>query len=376
MLFFVGLGLEQSPTLRAIDALKKCDQIFYESYTSVSFDQNLSSSLSDCVGGKEIHHVRREFVEDGRRILEHARDSNVALVCSGDPMVATTHQDLRVRAIHLGIQTKIIHGSSILCALSGELGLSSYSFGKTVTMIRSPMHYTAYLTIYQNLLRGLHTALLLEWDEAERFFLSPSEAVTGLLDAEKDLKYGIITADTLLLGISEVGKEDRNPRITSCAFGDALSRDFGIPPLTLVVPGKLHFTETEALSALTQIPADSFRDNSKNIERVAERMLAKYSQKTLAALKRARSAATAGSTSSSSFSSSSSTDANLSEVEKRQADKRKKKYEPVFENVELYTQDAMRFLNEGKEELAVLSIGYAEGLLDSLRFSGELDFEW
>ncbi|HLG37332.1 MAG TPA: DUF357 domain-containing protein [Nitrososphaera sp.] len=30
--------------------------------------------------------------------------------------------------------------------------------------------------------------------------------------------------------------------------------------------------------------------------------------------------------------------------------------------------DAERFLNQGKPELAVLSIGYAEGLVDALRF--------
>ena len=35
-----------------------------------------------------------------------------------------------------------------------------------------------------------------------------------------------------------------------------------------------------------------------------------------------------------------------------------------------------RFYNEGKDELAILSIGYAEGLLDALRMIGELKIEW
>ncbi len=52
------------------------------------------------------------------------------------------------------------------------------------------------------------------------------------------------------------------------------------------------------------------------------------------------------------------------------------RFADVFENVECYVQDSRRFLNEGKDELAVLSIGYAEGLLDSLRFGGQLEFEW
>ena len=42
-------------------------------------------------------------------------------------------------------------------------------------------------------------------------------------------------------------------------------------------------------------------------------------------------------------------------------------YTTLFENIECYISDAERFLNQGRDELAILSIGYAEGLLDSLR---------
>ncbi len=35
--------------------------------------------------------------------------------------------------------------------------------------------------------------------------------------------------------------------------------------------------------------------------------------------------------------------------------------------------DAERFLRQGKQELAVLSIGYAEGLIDALRFQKGLN---
>jgi diphthine synthase len=348
MLAFVGLGLEQSPSILAVDVLKKCDRILYESYTSPVQKSDLVSNLAQLLGGMEIDTVSREFVEDGRKILEYAKNEDVALLSSGDPMVATTHQDLRVRAIRLGIDTKILHGSSILSALSGELGLSSYSFGRTVTLTRTPMQYTACNTIFQNLLRGLHTILLLEWDESSNFFLSPKDAIAGLLEAEKDLKYGALTNETILLAVSSVGSESIAPKITACTISEAADQDYGMPPITLVIPGKLHFTEIEALSAITGKPETLFRDNSKNIERIATQMLGKYSKKTLAALASAR----------------------------LDAKKRGKQFDLVFENVELYTQDALRFLNEGKEELAILSIGYAEGLLDSLRFSGELNFEW
>ena len=41
----------------------------------------------------------------------------------------------------------------------------------------------------------------------------------------------------------------------------------------------------------------------------------------------------------------------------------------VFENAELYINDAENFLKQGKDENAVLSIGYADGLVDALRMA-------
>jgi diphthine synthase len=35
---------------------------------------------------------------------------------------------------------------------------------------------------------------------------------------------------------------------------DILKRDFGLPPHTLVFPGKLHFMEAEALVTLAEAP--------------------------------------------------------------------------------------------------------------------------
>jgi hypothetical protein len=39
-------------------------------------------------------------------------------------------------------------------------------------------------------------------------------------------------------------------------------------------------------------------------------------------------------------------------------------------------RDAESFLANGDDERAMLSIGYAEGLLDSLNFSGVINIEW
>ena len=51
-------------------------------------------------------------------------------------------------------------------------------------------------------------------------------------------------------------------------------------------------------------------------------------------------------------------------------------YEHVVENAELYMKDAETFLANGEDEMAMLSIGYAEGLLDSLSFAGIIKIDW
>jgi diphthine synthase len=351
MLYFVGLGLEQSPTLKAVSELRQCGTIYYENYTSPELSQEVVNKLSEAIGeSSKIETVSREFVEDGRKILDVAKETNVALVCSGDPMVATTHEELRTRALKQNVPTRIIHGSSILCAAGGELGLHSYNFGRTVTMTRDPMQYTAYQTIFRNLLGGLHTVLLLEWDKANNFFLEPRAAANSLLDAERDLKQEIFGSETLVFIVSRIGSDEVRVSMSDSLEG-LEDMNLGRHPHVLVIPGKLHFTEREALGALFGKDPGSFRDNSSEISRLSTRMVTKYSLKTLNALARAKKAAALASNSNVNFS-------------------------DIFENVECYTQDAQRFLNEGKEELAVLSIGYAEGLLDSLRFGGQLEFEW
>ena len=45
----------------------------------------------------------------------------------------------------------------------------------------------------------------------------------------------------------------------------------------------------------------------------------------------------------------------------------------MLENAELYIQDAEKFLEEGKDEIAILSIGYADGLVDALRIAKGID---
>jgi len=50
-----------------------------------------------------------------------------------------------------------------------------------------------------------------------------------------------------------------------------------------------------------------------------------------------------------------------------------KECQEILQNAELYVNDAENFLKQGKDENAVLSIGYADGLVDALRIAKGID---
>lgn len=347
-LIFVGLGLggAEGITLGAFDTLSKADLIYLEAYTS-PLGEDVAKSLSAKLGRK-VTVLSRETIEDGRSLLDKAATQEIALIVPGDPMVATTHSDLRTRAIQKNIQTKIIHNASIISALPGETGLQSYKFGKTVTLtITQPtLLRTAYSTVHRNLLLGLHSTLLLQYDYASKSFLLPSEALTALAELEADVGQQVFTGEAFIIVASRLGRADQS--VTGGRLERLSQASFGEPPHAIVVPGKLHFSEEEALGA-TGLAPDSLLDNSSRVKKKAARMVPKYVAKTRQALQKARSG--------------------LGEGEQQ-------KLADLFENIECYLSDSERFLSEGEDELAVLSVGYAEGLLDALRFKGELAVEW
>jgi diphthine synthase len=263
-------------------------------------------------------------------------------------MVATTHMDLRVRAEKKGILTEIIHNASILSSIPGETGLQVYRFGKTVTMTESgpSPQTTVYNTIYENLLRHLHTTILLEYDYTKNFFLDPTDAMNKLIETEIDQNLNIIDNDTFIIVASRLGSKDR--KIKAGQISNLKTEDFGRPPHIMIIPGSLHFTEKESLATIIDLDKESISDNSAKIVRLAEKMVKRYVEKGRIALEKALS---------------------------RCSEKERERYSKLFENVECYMSDSERFLNQGRDELAILSIGYAEGLLDALRFIREGDFE-
>ena len=253
---FIGLGLydEKDLTLRAVEEARKCEVLFAEFYTSALMGTDLSR-LEDTLGGK-IRTLTREQVEKGDDILSEAATKRVGFLVAGDPMTATTHVDLRLRALKRGISTRVVHGVSILTAAAGLLGLQAYKFGRTVTIPFQEERFkptSPYEMISQNRRAGLHTLVLLDLKEGGDF-MTANEAIKYLIEREIEMGFGAFTEDSLVCVLARVGSE--KPLVKAGRVGLMAVQDFGGPLHCLVIPGRLHFAEREALVILAGAPGD------------------------------------------------------------------------------------------------------------------------
>jgi diphthine synthase len=261
---FIGLGLHDDLgiSLRGIEETRTAKHVFIELYTSLLPD--FSKKRLEKVTGKEFRNVSRKELEDenGKVILDAARDGKVVLLVPGDPLIATTHVSLRIEAEKRGIRTHIVHGSSVLSAVICLSGLHNYKFGKSVTIPfpdeTSPQ--TPYEVLIQNKKLGLHTLCLLDIKAEQKRYLGIQEALACLLEIEKKRKMETITSETLAVGISRAGSN--KPTVKAGYVRDLVSFDFGEPPHSIIFPGKLHFMEAEALIVLAGA--------SEKIRRMAE----------------------------------------------------------------------------------------------------------
>lgn len=246
MLVFIGLGLGgECMSLRGLREAREADAVYVELYTSIVPGLDIRE-LGGAIG-KSIKVLDRVAVEQHPdEILNVAKAGKVAFLVPGDPMVATTHVDLRLRAARAGIQTKIVHAASIASAAAGLAGLQSYKFGRSATVpFPDNPSQTPYEVLAENLGRGLHTLLLLDIRAEQNRAMTANEAVDIMLGLEAKLCRKAFTSRTLVVVVARAGSDDAVVR------ADRVERlreiDFGSPPHVLIVPGKLHFVEAEAL---------------------------------------------------------------------------------------------------------------------------------
>lgn len=259
MLSFVGLGLydEKDVSVKGLQTIRDSDLVYAEFYTS----QLAGVTLEGLAGfyGKDVHLLSREEVEvDPDGWMREARDKKVAFLVGGDPMISTTHLDLRLRALRMGIVTRVVHSSSIVTAVSGLTGLQNYRFARSTSI---PYPYVAsgkrivatspYHVVVENLDRDLHTLLFLDI-QPDRY-MTASEGAALLLEME-EIAGGDRLKTALGVGVARAGSDD------AVVIADRLpklaDRDLGGPLHILVVPGRLHFMEAEGLVALAGAPSE------------------------------------------------------------------------------------------------------------------------
>ena len=337
-LISLGLADERDMSLRALDEARSCDALYAELYT-----MKLATTLAALIEliGKPVTLLPRSDLEErSTQIIDEARDKKVGVLIGGDCLSATTHVSLLLEASEKGVETHVIHGSSIFSAIA-ETGLSLYKFGRTVTMPfpeKGPAD-TVLRGIQGNLAEGLHTLVLLDLDNEQNKYMSAPQAIRGLIDAG-------ISPDTLVVGVARLGQPDA--MIKAGHVADIAAIDFGEPPHSLVFPGQLHFLEEDALKTLAQCPPEALKNRDMKPE--LDRLIDKY----IAGCRRVREAM---------------------KTTPPTAPLTPEQIRDLLDHVDRYLADAEYYRTERKPT-ALTSVAYAEGILDALKLLGIADFQW
>lgn len=164
VLYLIGLGLgdDKDITVRGMECVQKCDKLYLEYYTSVL---GIDKYKLEQAYGKKIILADRNMVEsEAEEIYLQGLESNIGFLVVGDPLCATTHVDLMLRAREKGIEVQVIHNTSVMAAVA-SCGLQLYQYGYTVSIpffegdIRPTSYYQR---IKYNKDGGMHSLCLLD----------------------------------------------------------------------------------------------------------------------------------------------------------------------------------------------------------------------
>ncbi|MCI4325747.1 MAG: diphthine synthase [Thermoplasmata archaeon] len=248
-LLFVGAGLgdENDLSPRTMDALRSCERLFAEEYTS-ELAAGTVGRLESLLGRPIERLGRAELEAEGTVLHALAVAPRVALLVAGDPFVATTHVHLRVAAEKAGHRWRYLPGASILTAAVSLLGLMHYRCGRVVSLPFADPGFdpaSPFEAIGRNRAADSHTLVLLDLRPAEHRYLGAAEALarfdpdrSALAKVDPSTEFGVV---------ARVGRSDAaawwgtRSELAGVAFG---------PPLhALVVPApQLHFQELEAVA--------------------------------------------------------------------------------------------------------------------------------
>ena len=91
---------------------------------------------------------------------------------------------------------------------------------------------------------GLHTLILLDLRPQEHRFVTVNLGIQYLLEIAVSRNDSVFDENTMVVGCARIGGDFK---IKYGKAKDLLAEDFGRPLHCIIIPGKLHFIEEEAL---------------------------------------------------------------------------------------------------------------------------------
>ena len=267
MLHLIGIGYKKEHiNYEMLNIIKNSDIIILEYYTS--FYQTSFEDLEKYFG-KKITIADRNLIESEieEKIMLPAKSSEVVLLVIGDPLIATTHIDLLLRARQLEVKTKIYNNVSIANFIT-RTGLQFYKFGKITSIPffnEKFMPRTPFLIHIDNYKMGAHSLFLLDLNpsndiayKGDEKYLSAESALNFLLNIPKIMldNEEIEEKETLIIDenvkavvCSRLGFD--NEKIIYGSIADLIKydQDYKLTePLCIIIPGDLHSIEQEYLN--------------------------------------------------------------------------------------------------------------------------------
>jgi diphthine synthase len=155
----------------------------------------------------------------------------------------------------MGIASRVVHAPSIVSAVCGATGLQSYKFGKSITVPRDqPLPRSVLDTISDNNDRGLHTLVLLDVQAGKTSQMTIGDALVKMTTVDPRLE------TRLAVGLARVGSRDE--KVKASRMKTLIEENFGNGPHSIIVVGRLHFMEAEALEVLCGASENDLRDLS------------------------------------------------------------------------------------------------------------------
>lgn len=250
MLFLIGTGISKNGlTIEAIDICKRSKTVFFDNYTSHINDITMEYLSKNNIIPKQL--ARAALEEQIDTLLLQAKDDDVSVLIGGDPMLATTHKIIQIRAYSLKIPVTVIHAGSIMNALMGESGLDFYRFGKIATITRWSQNYkpiSFYDSIIINSKNDMHTILLCDFDSTKNESIPLSEALLYITNAEEQKQLGFLDEDKKIIIFHNVGLIGEKRVFCSIKEAKKLQMDLGMH--AIIVPSRTSQLEIEMLNVL------------------------------------------------------------------------------------------------------------------------------